>query len=541
MTSHTTASKQNGMSQHIPLLVVLMLGLFLAILNQTLLNVAIPHLMTEFGVDANTIQWLSTGYMLVNGVLVPLSAFLIERFGVRVLFLVAMLSFTLGSFVCGIAPSFSAMLTGRLIQAVGGGVLAPLVMTIILTIFPPESRGKGMGIFGLAMMFAPAVGPTLSGWIIEHYDWRIMFNGMVPLGSIVFIIAVFKLRNLVEPRKIKIDLLGTFASLVGFSTLLYGVSEAGSSGWTDPIVIVNIIVGIIFISIFIVQQLRSKTPMLDFRVFKYDMFSLSTIINVLVTVAMFTGMFLLPIYLQNLRGFTALESGLLMLPGAIVMLIMSPISGILFDKVGPRPLAVIGLFITAVTTYEFTQLTVNTSYDHILVLNMLRFFGMSLISMPIMTAGINQLPRELNNHGTAMSNTLRQISGSLGTSFVTTIFTNRSADHYASMANGMRTNDPAFMSSFESFAHSVAQTLNLPVEQAKQYAVSLLAGQTKLQSTIMGINDAFFWAMGFAISGVVLSLFLRDVRKDKKVIKTKASRQEDSVILLPGPKQAPEA
>ncbi|ASB90386.1 putative MFS-type transporter YhcA [Bacillus sonorensis] len=183
------------------LLIILMAGLFLAILNQTLLNVAMPHLMTEFNVSATTIQWLTTGYMLVNGVLIPLSAFLIMRFGGRSLFLTAMLLFTIGTLICGISPNFSTMLIGRLIQAAGGGILQPLVMTTILFIFPPESRGKGMGIFGLAMMFAPAVGPTLSGWIIENYDWRIMFYGLVPIGVIVIICGFFLFKNMTEPKK----------------------------------------------------------------------------------------------------------------------------------------------------------------------------------------------------------------------------------------------------------------------------------------------------------------------------------------------------
>lgn len=174
------ASQKKG---NMSLLIILMAGLFLAILNQTLLNVAMPHLMTEFNVSATTIQWLTTGYMLVNGVLIPLSAFLIMRFGGRSLFLTAMLLFTAGTLICGISPNFSTMLTGRLIQAVGGGILQPLVMTTILFIFPPESRGKGMGIFGLAMMFAPAVGPTLSGWVIENYSWRIMFYSLGPTLS----------------------------------------------------------------------------------------------------------------------------------------------------------------------------------------------------------------------------------------------------------------------------------------------------------------------------------------------------------------------
>ncbi|MGC4376850.1 DHA2 family efflux MFS transporter permease subunit [Fictibacillus sp. Mic-4] len=536
MASSNSGENSNGIGQHIPLLIVLMLGLFLAILNQTLLNVAIPHLITEFGVTTNTAQWLLTAYMLVNGVLIPLSAFLIERFGVRILFLVAMFCFTVGSFICGIAPSFSVMLTGRIIQAVGGGVLSPLVMTIILFVFPPQMRGKGMGIFGLAMMFAPAVGPTLSGWIVEHYTWRILFYGMVPLGLIVLIIAFFKLRNIIEPKKIKLDFFGTVTSLIGVGGLLYGCSEAGNDGWDDPIVLSTIIIGVIFIAIFVVQQIRSKTPLLNFRVFKYDMFSMSSIISVLITVAMYAGMFLLPIYLQNLRGFTPLQSGLLMLPGAIIMGIMSPISGALFDKIGPRPLAVIGLLITAVTTYEFTQLTVETSYSHILILYMIRSFGMSFLMMTIMTAGMNQLPRELNSHGTAMSNTLRQVGGSIGTSLMTTIFTNRTTFHMSSISEHANTGDPFFAASFQSFVQKVAETMHLPLEQAKQMAVSLFTGQVSLQSTVNGINDAFYWATGLTIVGLLLSFFLRDVRKDKNVKREKTVENEKEILLLPAPK-----
>lgn len=187
-----------------------------------------------------------------------------------------------------------------------------------------------------------------------------------------------------------------------------------------------------------------------------------------------------------------MESGLLMLPGALVMMVMSPVSGALFDKVGPRPLAIIGMIITTVTTFEFTKLTMESTYNFIMILYMLRFFGMSLLMMPIMTAGMNQLPKELNNHGTAMSNTLRQISGSIGTSWITTIFTNRSTFHFASYTNRMDTTNPAFMDSFNSLVHKIADSSHLPLEQAQVQAISQLAGQAQMHSTVMGINDAFF-------------------------------------------------
>ncbi|MGG3642860.1 DHA2 family efflux MFS transporter permease subunit [Bacillus gobiensis] len=518
------------------ILIILMAGLFLAILNQTLLNVALPHLMTEFGVDTSTIQWLTTGYMLVNGILIPLSAFLITRFGSRSLFLTAMLFFTIGTLICGIATNFPIMMTGRLIQAIGGGIMQPLVMTTILFIFPPESRGKGMGVFGLAMMFAPAVGPTLSGWIIEHYHWRLMFNGLVPLAFVVLIAAFFLFRNMVEPRKIKIDLLGTVLSVAGFASLLYGVSEAGSKGWDDPIVLTTVIIGVVGIAAFIFQQLKSPEPMLDFRVFKYDIFSLSSVLNIIITVALFSGMFLLPIYLQNLLGFSALDSGLLLLPGALVMLVMSPISGILFDKYGPRPLTIAGLIITAVTTFDYTFLTVQTSYTHIMVIYMIRAFGISLLMMPVMTAGMNQLPKELNSHGTAMANTLRQISGSIGISLITTAYTNRTSFHYSVIADQTNTADPSFMHSFQSYVQSIAGHLHIPLDQAKQIVYSSLLKQANVEANVMGINDAFFLTAFICGIGVVLALFLRDVRKDH--LRKKAHKK--NVKMLPAPKEVKE-
>lgn len=524
-----------GMAQHIPLLAVLMLGLFLAILNQTLLNVAIPHLINEFGVAATTAQWLLTGYMLVNGALIPLSAFLIERFGTRRLFLAAMLFFTIGSLICGIAPSFSVILIGRLIQAVGGGIMMPLVMTIILSIFPPEIRGKGMGIFGLGMMFAPAVGPTLSGWVIQNYSWRLMFYGMVPLGAVVLILAFILLRDMRKDQTAKLDVWGAITSILGVGTLLYGLSEAGTDGWSSPVVIASLVFGVIMLGVFTMLQLRSKQPMLDLRVFQYDMFTLSNIISVVLTIAMYAGMFLLPIYLQNLRGFTPLQSGLLMLPGALIMGAMSPISGTLFDRLGPRPLAIVGMLITAVTTYEFSRLTLDTSYNHILVINMIRSFGMSLLMMPIMTAGMNQLPQDKNSHGTAMSNTLRQISGSMGISIVTTIFSMRTTFHLGKLSEQANIMDPSFSQSFQLFTGSVAGATGMQGTQAQETATMLLFGQLSKEASVMGINDAFFWATGFSIVALVLSVFLRDVRKDKR----QAQKVEER-IALPAPARADE-
>jgi EmrB/QacA subfamily drug resistance transporter len=379
------------------------------------------------------------------------------------------------------------------------------------------------------------VGPTLSGWVVQNYDWHLLFTGMVPLGVIVLIFALFSLKDIQPPKKVKVDGLSVITSLAGMSLLLYGFSEAGNSGWDDLVVLSTMISGAILLLIFTIRQLRIEKPLLDMRIFNYGIFSLSSIINVVLTISLFSGMFLLPIYLQSIRGYSPLDSGLLLLPGALIMLIMSPVSGILFDKLGPRPLAIFGMTITTVTTYYFTRLTMDTPYSFIVIIYMFRMFGMSFLMMPIMTAGLNQLPKHLSSHGTSMSNTLRQVSGSIGISLITTIFTNRTTYHLNEMEASMNTSDPFFMTSFQEFVQKIAMSLHLPLSQAQQQAIKILFGKANQQSAVYGINDAFIWATVISAIGLVLSLFLRDVRKDK-VKATVAAPQKDEVLLLPSPK-----
>ncbi|MFM1650978.1 DHA2 family efflux MFS transporter permease subunit [Brevibacillus sp. B_LB10_24] len=490
-------------------IVVLVLGMFIAILNQTLVNVAIPHMMTDLNVTTTTVQWLSTGFMLVNAVLIPISAFLIETFGTRSLFLAAMLFFTLGSAVCGISSTFSLVLTGRLIQAAGAGILMPLVTNVFLRVFPREQMGKAMGMMGIAMMFAPAIGPTLSGYIVQSYSWRILFYMMVPLGILEILLALKWLTNISKPSYPKFDTMGAIFSTIGFGALLFGLSEAGNKGWTSGTVLGSLGIGIFFLILFVWRELSAEDPMLDLRVFKYDIFTLTTIVSIIVNMAMFGAMLLLPIYIQNIRGFTPLESGLLLLPGAIVMGIMSPISGALFDRFGIRPLAIIGLLITTFTTYEFSKLTSESSYTHILWLYCVRSFGMSFIMMTIMTAGLNQLPRALSSHGTAMANTLKQIASSMGTALLVTIMSTRTTNHLADYSNAITSTNTYIADSINQLGQGLAASAGLDPASGQGIAISLINGMAAQQSSIDGINDAFIVATLITVAGLIVSFFLR--------------------------------
>jgi len=497
-------------------IVALMLGAFVAILNQTLLNVAIPHIMNDLNVSTSTVQWLSTGYMLTNGVFIPITPFLINKLGTRKLLIGAISAFTIGSVVCATSVGFSMLLIGRIIQAAGAGLLMPLLMTVFLIIFPPEKRGTAMGIMGVVMIFAPAIGPTLSGWLIGHYSWRVLFELVIPIGILDLIIAIMWMKDVTKVSNPVFDTIGFITCTVGLGSLLYGFSEAGNNGWDSKVVVLSLAIGVIFLCLFVWRELTTEAPMIDLRVFKYSIFTLTTLISMIVNMAMFAAMLLLPIYLQNIRGFTALDSGLLMLPGAIIMGIMSPIAGKLFDRFGARPLAVIGLIITVLTTWGFTQLTMQTSYSHLMMLYIFRMFGMSFIMMTVMTEGMNQLPLNLTSYGTAVSNTARTVAGSIGTAFLITVMTNRTAFHLDNYNNIISSANPFIAEKFAQLGQGLASLTGLPTGAGQTLAISTIYGKAAQASTISGINDAFLVATIIASVALVLSLFIRRATSSSK-------------------------
>ncbi|MDC3412213.1 DHA2 family efflux MFS transporter permease subunit [Aquibacillus sp. 3ASR75-11] len=408
----------------VPLMIVLISGAFAAILNQTLLATALPNIMRDLNLDANTAQWLQSIFMLVNGIMIPITAFLIERFTTRGLFLSAMGLFGLGTLIGAIAPSFSVLMVGRILQASGAGIIMPLMQTILFLIFPVERRGTAMGMFGLVIAFAPAIGPTLSGYLVENFPWRSLFYVILPIIIVDIIVAYFILKNVTEQKSPKLDILSIILSTLGFGGLLYGFSTAGGSGWGSTEVMISMIVGAISLFLFITRQSKLERPILQFGVFKNKVFTLTTILGMVVFIAMIGGSVILPLLMQNMLGFSPFESGLMLMPGALLMGIMNPITGRLFDKFGARWLAIIGLSILVITTFMFTDLTEETTFTYLTVVNAVRMLGVAMVMMPVTTAGLNQLPVHLIPHGTAMNNTMRQIAGAVGTALLVTVMTN---------------------------------------------------------------------------------------------------------------------
>lgn len=471
------------------MIAVLFVGAFVAFLNNTLLNVALPTMMLDLDVDYTTIQWLANGYMLVSGILTPASAYFITRYNTRPLFIVVSIIFILGTLLAAVAPIFGVLLAGRMLQAVGAAFMGPLLMNVMLISFPIEKRGAALGIFGLVMICAPAIGPTLSGYIVEHYHWRILFTMILPFAVISLLLSIWKLENVLPTRKVTLDYFSLVLSTIGFGGILYGFSSAGQNGWTDFIVVSTLIIGVIGVILFVLRQLKLETPVLNMAIFKSPMFSLAAIISAVLSMAMMGGMILTPAYLQSARGIEPFVSGLMMLPGALIMAIMSPITGKLFDKIGPKPLAIFGLTITTITTYCLSLLTMDSSYLYIISIFSIRSFGIALVLMPIATNGLNSLTAFLYPHGTATNNTIQQIAGSIGTAILIAIMYARSSTAGEDLVkeattNGTLTED--FMKTVES------------------------------QALLEGIQTSFLVATVISFISLILSLFLKRVVNQKK-------------------------
>lgn len=406
------------------LVAVLLIGTFCTVLNQTLLATAFPTLMKEFDISASTVQWLTTGFLLVNGIMIPISAWLINSFSSKKLYISAMTTFLIGTIICFIAQNFPVLLVGRLIQAVGVGLSMPLLQNIMLTIFPPEKRGSAMGMAGIVIGLAPALGPTLSGWIIDHYSWRDLFGMVIPIVILDLVLALFFMKNVIELTHPKIDAISAILSTIGFGSLLYGFSSVGDKGWLSKEVLGFLIVGAIFIFLFSKRQLNIEHPFLELRVFKSKIFTIAAVLAGVTNMAMIGAEMVLPLYIQNIRGESAFHSGLMLLPGALVMGLMMPITGAIFDKRGARKLAITGMFILTSATLPFAFLTSKTSVIVIVVLYAIRMFGISMVMMPVTTSGMNALPAHLISHGTAVNNTFRQVASSIGTAILISVLTN---------------------------------------------------------------------------------------------------------------------
>lgn len=459
----------------LPILISLLIAGFIGMFSETALNVALSDLMNVLQITPTTAQWLTTAYLLTLGILVPISGLLLQWFTTRQLFIAA-LSFSIaGTFLAAMAPNFEFLLTARVVQAMGTALLLPLMFNTILVIIPPERRGAAMGLIGLVIMVAPAIGPTIAGLLIESLSWHWIFWLALPFLFIALVSGILFMQNVTEVTKPKIDILSILLSSFGFGGIVYGFSNAGESeGWGSPKVIVAIAIGVIALILFCIRQLTMKQPMIDLRAFKFPMFVVGLLMVFICMMVILSSMLILPLYLQQGQGYTAFKAGLLLLPGGIINGLMSPVMGRLFDKYGPKWLVIPGLVLVAVSLWFFSGITATSTVVFVIVLHSVLMIGISMIMMPAQTNGINQLPLEYYPHGTAIMNTLQQVAGAIGTALAVSIMTSGSKSFLQSVKNPA---DPLNIGA--AFTH--------------------------------GVQNAFVFGMVMAIIGLVIAFFIKRV------------------------------
>jgi len=462
----------------LPIMLSIIIGAFFAILNETLLNIALTTLMREFSVSITTVQWMATGFMLVMGIVIPASALLLQWFTTRQMFLGTMTIFTLGTIICALAPNFPVLITGRLLQAVGTGLLMPVIFNTFLLIYPPHKRGAVMGIVGLVIMFAPAIGPTLSGVIVQHLGWRFLFITVIPFTIFSILFGYRYLRNVGEVTKPKIDFISIIYSTIGFGSIIYGFSSVGQKekGFLDPFVIGCIVIGLIALTLFVRRQLTSEHPLMDLRVFRYPMYRLSVFLFVLVIMLMFASEIVLPLYMQGPLALTASAAGLILLPGSILNGLLSPVMGKLFDKFGPRPLMIPATIMLALMMFAFSRLDINSSTGYIITCYLLLMVSISAIMMPAQTNGLNQLPKAMYPHGTAIMSTLQPVGGAIGVSVFISIMNTRQSK----LLEGKETMVPSDV----------------------------------LKAMVSGVELVYFVGFGLAIVAVILALFVKRAKPE---------------------------
>jgi EmrB/QacA subfamily drug resistance transporter len=505
---------------------VVIIAVFMSILDQTIVNIAIPRLQTAFGADIHSVQWVLTAYILTLGVVTPTSAFFSDRLGIKRFYLISLVLFTMGSALCGLAWSLPVLIFFRILQGIGGAALFPLSITMLFREFPPQERGAAMGFFGIPALLAPALGPTLGGYLVTYAGWQLIFYINVPIGILAFILAMIFLHEARPEANTTFDFLGFIFVALGLGLVLYGLSSASTDGWTSTTVVGCLAGGLISLAIFTAVEFilinRGRQPLLDLRLFANGPFTTSIIAGLFVVFSLFGGLFLFPIYLQNIRGQSAFESGIILLPQALASMVSVIIGGRLVDRIGVRAVMIPGLLILAYATWQLTFITLYSPFWWLQSILVLRGIALGLTVQPLTVFGLSEVkPRQLGQ-ASSMNTVMRSVSSSLGIAVLATLVQSQSKIHYAHLAEQVTANSPLGQLFTRLQALFVARGADLHTAQAA--ALQLIYRLVQRQGFIFALQDAFWLTLVVTGLAIISVLFVRGSRKPRSIPETTPAR-----------------
>lgn len=452
----------------------LMLGAFIGLFGETALNMALTEIMSQYDITAQTAQWLTTGYLLTMAILIPISAFLIKWFTTKQLVLASLIVSGLGAVLAALSPNFEILLLGRVVQALGTGIVLPLMLSVLMVIFPINKRGLVMGLMGLVITAAPAIGPTASGVIITSIGWTYIFWISAAFYVLLIIFAAIVVENVSEVTKPRLDFISVIYSTFGFGGIVYGLSMFANNAFTDVTVWLPLIIGVIALILFGRRQTRLEQPLINLSVFKFPMFTLGTLTMSLSLFIILSTAILLPLYLKGALLFTAAAAGLILLPGNAVNFVLSPVVGGMYEKIGPKKFLITGFSLIVIANAGFVLLLSDTTPGwQVILLFIIMFLGLSMTTMPSQTNAMNQLPHQLYGDGSAALNTLTQVGGALGTAVAITLFT---------------------------------------IGQSRV----IETGSNEMVMITEGVAFAFYFILAVAVIGLIVSLFVYDSNDSKK-------------------------
>lgn len=427
--------------------IVVAIGLFMAVLDNTIVSVALPQMQAYYHTDRDTITWVATAYFLAQAAVIPVTGYLADRLGSKTVFLGALAIFTLGSGLCVIAPNEQLLIAFRVFQGIGGGALFPVAFAITFRVFPPQERGAAGAIIGVPVLLAPAFGPTIGGYFTTTFDWHAVFTINLPIGILALILSAVVLRGGAgeqgahgeatgeEPRDTgRLDVAGLALSIIGFAALVYGISEAGSTSWTDHKVLIALIGGAAMLVIFGVVELLVPDPVMDMRLFLNYTFSTANILMWAISAFLFGSLFLLPIFFQQVQGGTPLQSGEYVIVQGLGAAVGTVLAGRLYNSAGPRVLATVGFILVTVGTYGFTQLQPNTAWQSLQVWLVLRGLGLGLTNIPLQTLALSVISNRAMARASSLVNSTRQVFGAVGLSILTTYFVTQTKTYGQALA-----------------------------------------------------------------------------------------------------------